>query len=134
MSLVGNASTWDATMAKRGTLLWLLAILIVISVAFFGPAILQGSPDWAVLPMVEIVEVNLVWFAREATIGGVAVQEITRGFASLVNAPIEWAQTLLSDGIWTGRGLNRERAIPPLSWLASGVLRQFWHIDWVAAA
>lgn len=120
MSLVGNALTRGTTMAKQGSLLWLLAILVVITVAFFGPALLQGSPDWAVLPMVEIVEVNLVWFAREAMIGDVAVQEITRGFAALVNAPIEWTQTLLSDGIWSGRGLNRERAIPPLSWLTSG--------------
>lgn len=120
MSLVDDASTWGATMAKRGALLWFLAILVVISVAFFGPAVLQGSPDWAVLPLVEIVEVNLVWFAREATIGDVPVQQITRGFAALVNAPIEWAQTLLSDGIWSGRGLNRERAIPPLSWLTFG--------------
>ena len=97
--------------------------VVIAAVAFllglFGPDLFR-SPDWLVLPIADTFGEALTWFAREASIAGIAVQDITRGIAAGVNAPIEWAVTLLADGIEGGRGLNRTRIVPPLSWFAIG--------------
>lgn len=95
-----------------------LAALCVVVLALFGPAWLRVPPDWLVWPVSDVVGESLTWFAREAQIAGMAVQDMTRGLAAVVNAPIEGAVIALSEGLFSGRGLNRTQSVPPLSWLA----------------
>ncbi len=87
-------------------------------VAAIGPDWLRVVPDWLRFPVAEIVGNALNWFAREARIGGLAVQEITRGLASLFDYVIEATVVVLAEGLFTGRGLNVTQSVPPLSWLA----------------
>ena len=87
-------------------------------VAAIGPDWLRVVPDWLRFPVAEIVGNALNWFAREARIGGLAVQEITRGLASLFDYAIEATVVVLAEGLFTGRGLNVTQSVPPLSWLA----------------
>ena len=95
-----------------------LAALFVVVPALLGPDWLRVPPDWLVWPVSDIVGDSLTWFAREAQIAGMAVQDMTRGMAAVVNAPIEGAVIALSEGLFSGRGLNRTQSVPPLSWLA----------------
>ncbi|GAB5470579.1 MAG: ABC transporter permease subunit [Rhodospirillales bacterium] len=114
---------WQATVGERGSrpgrsAVW-AALLLGGLVLFLllAPVWLRSVPDWLVLPLPEWLGGGLTWLAREASIGGLAVQQITRGLAELVNQPIEAAQVLLADGIMTGRGLDKRQAVPPLPWL-----------------
>ena len=95
-----------------------LAALFVVVPALLGPDWLRVPPDWLVWPVSDIVGDSLTWFAREAQIAGMAVQDMTRGMAAVVNAPIEGAVIALSEGLFSGRGLNRTQSVPPLSWMA----------------
>ena len=95
-----------------------LAALFMVVMALFGPEWLRVPPSWLVWPVSDVVGEHLTWFAREAQIAGLAVQDITRGMAAVVNAPIEGAVIALSEGLFSGRGLNRVQSVPPLSWLA----------------
>ncbi|MEO1679641.1 MAG: ABC transporter permease subunit [Pseudomonadota bacterium] len=95
-----------------------LAALLVVSLAFFGPEWLRVPPEWLIWPVSDVVGDSLTWFAREAQISGMAIQDMTRGLAAMVNAPIEGAVILLSEGLFSGRGLDRTQSVPPLSWLA----------------
>ena len=99
-----------------------VAVLVIVGalVVKFGPEWLSVIPAWLVFPVSDIVGSSLTWFAREASIGDLAVQEITRLFAELFDRPIEGAVVLLADGLFTGRGLNVKQSVPPFSWLALG--------------
>ena len=99
---------------------WALMVVAVVLVTNLGPGWLITIPDWLVFPVAQKVGEWLTWFAREATIGGLAVQEITRGFAQLIDKPIGGAVVVLADGTFSGRGLDVTQSVPPLSWLALG--------------
>jgi glycine betaine/proline transport system permease protein len=99
---------------------WIAAVIAIVLVSHLGPGWLSVIPDWLVFPVSEVVGDSLTWFAREASIGGLAVQEITRGFAELINKPIEASVVLLAKGLFSGSGLNVTQSVPPLSWLALG--------------
>ncbi|MFT5115687.1 MAG: glycine betaine/proline transport system permease protein, partial [Parasphingorhabdus sp.] len=99
---------------------WVVAIVATVLITNLGPGWLSIIPDWLVFPVSDIVGGSLTWFAREASIGGIAVQEITRGFAELIDKPIEAAVVVLAEGTFKGRGLDVTQSIPPLSWLALG--------------
>lgn len=86
----------------------------------FGPTWLSVVPDWLMFPVSDVVGDAMNWFAREASIGGLAIQEITRLFAELFDKPIEGAVILLADGLYSGRGLDVKQSVPPVSWLAVG--------------
>jgi len=70
---------------SRSPARWLVAIATVVLVTNLGPAWVITIPDWLVFPIAQVVGDALTWFAREASIGGLAVQEITRGFAQLID-------------------------------------------------
>ncbi|MEM6942836.1 MAG: ABC transporter permease subunit [Pseudomonadota bacterium] len=95
-----------------------VAAVAVVIVAFLGPAWLRVVPDWLVWPISDLVGDGLTWFAREAQLAGMAVQDITRGLAAVVNEPIELTVVVLSEGLFSGRGLNRVQSVPPLPWCA----------------
>lgn len=105
----------------QGRLL-ITALVVVVGVLAvnMGPQWLSVVPAWLIFPIADTVGNGLNWFAREASIGGLAVQEITRMFAELFDRPIEGAVVLLADGLFTGRGLNVTQSVPPISWLALG--------------
>ncbi|MEM6942360.1 MAG: ABC transporter permease, partial [Pseudomonadota bacterium] len=95
-----------------------VAAVAVVIVAFLGPAWLRVVPDWLVWPISDWVGDGLTWFAREAQLAGMAVQDITRSLAAVVNEPIELTVVVLSEGLFSGRGLNRVQSVPPLPWCA----------------
>jgi glycine betaine/proline transport system permease protein len=95
----------------------LLALTLVV---WFGPDWLRRVPDAIVLPLADVIDRWLIWFARDACVGGVTVQQITRGLAAMTDAPIRWTVVVLAEGIEGGRGLNRAQILPPLSWFAIG--------------
>jgi glycine betaine/proline transport system permease protein len=96
----------------------LVAILVLCLVMLpFLPAYLVEVPSALILPMSERLGASLTWFAREASLGGVAVQDITRGLAGFIDAPIGALQVVLADGYVTGAGFNKVQVAPPLSWL-----------------
>lgn len=99
-----------------------LAVLVVVGVlaAKFGPDWFSVIPTWLVFPVADIVDSSMNWFAREASIGDLAVKDITRLIAELFDRPIRGAVVLLADGLFKGRGLNVTQSVPPLSWLALG--------------
>lgn len=99
---------------------WALAAAVTLIAIAFGPSWLTRVPEWLVLPISEWVGDGLTWFARDASIGGYAVQEMTRFFAKFIDGPIKGAVIALSDGIHAGRGLNVHQVVPPFSWLAIG--------------
>jgi glycine betaine/proline transport system permease protein len=99
---------------------WVVAVVATVLITHLGPDWLSTIPDWLVFPVSDIVGNSLTWFAREASIGGIAIQEITRGFAELIDKPIEAAVVVLADGLFKGRGLDVTQSVPPLSWLALG--------------
>lgn len=114
----------DTTAAARPTLTGLRAAsLIALGVLLFTalpwalPAWMVDVPDWLILPLTARVGDGLNWFAREATFLGVAVSDITRSFAAVVNAPINALNMLLANGYTTGAGFNRVQIAPPLSWV-----------------
>ncbi|MBN0987804.1 ABC transporter permease [Amphritea pacifica] len=103
---------------------WLVFVLLVLvlfaissnSVSLFGTN-LRSIPEFMILPLSDWAGNALNWFAREASIGSLTVQTITRNFAELVNWPITALNMLLADGIVTGAGFNKHQLMPPLSWL-----------------
>ena len=97
-----------------------VAVIALVLATSLGPSWLSTIPDWLVFPISQWVGDSLTWFAREASIGGFAVQEITRGFAELINKPIEAAVVILADGLFSGSGLDITQSVPPFSWLAIG--------------
>lgn len=97
-----------------------LIFFILVLAVFAGPSWLRVIPDSLMFPVAEKVGDGINWFARDAKIAGVAMQEITRSIASFFDLIIDSTVVVLSKGIFTGRGLNVTQAVPPLSWLAIG--------------
>ncbi len=118
---MSQAATVSTVSRSPGYLLTIALVFLASLLAVtLGPVWLSVVPDWLVFPISDIVGSSITWFAREASIGGLAVQEITRLFAELVDKPIEGAVVVLADGLFSGRGLNVTRSVPPISWLALG--------------
>lgn len=102
-------------------LLTIIALFTIgLLVVTMGPEWLITVPDWLHFPVSAIVGDSLTWFAREASIGGLAIQEMTRLVAELFDKPIEGSVILLAEGLFTGRGLDVKQSVPPISWLALG--------------
>ncbi|APG89042.1 binding-protein-dependent transport systems inner membrane component (plasmid) [Sinorhizobium americanum CCGM7] len=98
---------------------WAHAVLplAILAATLFIQGPLAHLPDWAVVPLADWVGSGLNWFAREATIGGVKVADITRALATAAEMPIDWLKVLLAEGWVTGAGFNKMHIAPPLSWL-----------------
>jgi len=96
------------------------ALLVLAVMVAFGPAWLSTIPAWLEFPVATVVGDAINWFARDASIGDLAVKDITRLFAEFIDRPIQGAVVLLADGLFSGRGLDVKQSVPPLSWLAIG--------------
>jgi len=95
-----------------------IALALLSILTLLGPVWLSVVPAWLQFPIAPALSEWLNWAVREATIGGVAMQDLTRQLASLFDIVIDSTVVVLSKGIFTGRGLNVTQAVPPLSWLA----------------
>ncbi|MEM6941173.1 MAG: ABC transporter permease subunit [Pseudomonadota bacterium] len=116
--MADTTTTASPSAGSRTGLVLGLAAFVVVALALLGPEWLRVLPGWLVWPISQVVGDSLTWFAREAQVAGMAVQDLTRGIAAIVNAPIEGAVIALSEGLFSGRGLNRVQSVPPLSWFA----------------
>ena len=108
--------------------LWLVAAVVLVLATLWLPPALRDVPPAFVLPLTDRVGAGLDWFAREAHLGPVAVQDITRALAAFVNAPIEGLSMVLAEGYERGAGFNRERVLPPLSW--AGIIAAVALLGW----
>lgn len=104
---------------------WLSIALIALLTAHlidslyiaFISADLKYVPSFLMLPLSQWAGDGLNWLAREATFGAFTVRELTRGFAEIVNWPINFLNIILAEGLVTGAGFNKVQTLPPLSWL-----------------
>ena len=98
----------------------LVGFTLLAWAALLGPAWMRVIPDAITFPVAQVVGDAINWFARDAKIGGVAFQEMTRGLATIFDYVIDATVVVLAEGLFTGRGLNVTQSVPPLSWLAIG--------------
>jgi hypothetical protein len=78
-SVLAPQKRWKSFIFLSASLL--IFFLLVLGV-FAGPFWLRVIPDTLIFPVAEKVGNGINWFARDAKIAGVAMQEITRGIAS----------------------------------------------------
>ena len=100
--------------------IWVALALLALLLA--GPA---GGPDgWSwppqemQLPFAAWLSGAMKWLTESAAIGPVSVKDLTRGFATLIEAPYEAVKILLVEGITEGKGRRATTIIPPMSWVA----------------
>lgn len=106
---------------KHSGFLLLLALVLAAVVLAPAPDATQTSgqpvPAAMLMPLADWAGGAINWFARDASLGPVSVQELTRSFAALVNAPIDALNIVLAQGWTSGSGFNKQQIAPPLSWL-----------------
>jgi glycine betaine/proline transport system permease protein len=103
---------WRGIWAGLFLLALALAILATIPAGWLWP------PAAMKLPFATWLSAGMKWLTESAAIGPVSVKDLTRGFATLIDAPYELVKTLLVDGITEGKGRRATTIIPPLSWVA----------------
>lgn len=96
-----------------------------LALAALGLAVFASLPGGWLWPPQEMqvpfagwLTAAMKWLTDSAAIGPVTVKDLTRGFATLVEAPYEVIKVLLVDGITEGKGRRATTIIPPLSWVA----------------
>ncbi|MDH3377578.1 MAG: ABC transporter permease subunit [Gammaproteobacteria bacterium] len=105
-NLVIRLGAWRNTLISLvglGALLWLLPAIAPWATVF---------PDAGVLPISKWIGDAMNWLVKEADLGFATVQEITRGFAWVMDWPLSIANALL----WKGLKLSKTSSILPLSW------------------
>jgi glycine betaine/proline transport system permease protein len=97
---------------------WLVAIVLFLSPMFsqFLPSPWVEYPKAMIVPISDWVGRNLVWLAREASIGSVKIADVTRVMAAIAETPMRGLNVLITSGLNAGSGENVHRAVPPLSW------------------
>ncbi len=103
---------WRGIWAAVALLALALAVLVTLPAAWTWP------PQEMQLPFAAGLTVAMQWLTESAAIGPVSVKDLTRGFATLIEAPYEAVKVLLVDGITEGKGRRATTIIPPLSWVA----------------
>ena len=103
---------WRGIFAVIGLLALGLAIFVTL------PPVLLAPPQAMQLPFAQWLTAGMKWLTDSAAIGPVTVKDVTRGFATLLEAPSNLVKVLLVEGITEGRGRRATTIIPPLSWVA----------------
>ncbi|MDM7932267.1 ABC transporter permease subunit [Tabrizicola sp.] len=100
--------------------IWAAVALLALGLTIFAtlPAGLLGPPQSMQLPFAKWLTAGMKWLTDSAAIGPVTVKDLTRAFASVIEAPYKVVKVLLVDGITEGRGRRATTIIPPLSWVA----------------
>lgn len=98
---------------------WILGLILALVVMEpLLPAFLVDLPDGTTVPLSDWIGQGLNWFAREASIFGISIADMTRGIAALAAWPINALQVVLADGLVSGAGFNKTQILPPVSWLS----------------
>ena len=92
------------------------AMIVLLLATPILPTYLIDVPTALLLPLAAWIGDCLNWLARDAAIGSVTFQSVTRAMAGIVEAPIKGLNALLSNGYSTGAGFNKKEILPPLSW------------------
>lgn len=100
--------------------IWAALALLALGLAVFAtvPAGWLWPPATVQVPFASWLTAGMKWLTESAAIGPVSVKDLTRGFATLIEAPYDLARVLLVDGITEGKGRRATTIIPPLSWVA----------------
>lgn len=100
--------------------IWAAIALVALGLTIFVtlPTSLLEPPQPMQLPFAQWLTAGMKWLTDSAAIGPVTVKDVTRGFATLIEAPYNVVKVLLVDGITEGRGRRATTIIPPLSWVA----------------
>lgn len=100
--------------------IWAGLALVALGLAVLAslPAGWLWPPQAMQVPFAGWLTAAMTWLTDSAAIGPVTVKDLTRGFATLVEAPYEVVKVLLVDGITEGKGRRATTIIPPLSWVA----------------
>ena len=112
----------SAITSNRASARGLLAVLVLLVLlnTLLPAADTQNAPASALthwqLPLSQWAGNAIQWIARDAALGDIHVQDITRGLATLVDAPIKGLDILLASGWSEGSGFNKHLVAPPLSW------------------
>ncbi len=109
---------------RRNVLIALWSATVVISTLFYFYAS-DWLPRWALkyprqwnLPLKAEISRFMNWLVEDAGFGLFSFQELTRGFAWLLDWPLTAATSVLSSGLMLGQGSSAVQLVPPLSWLA----------------
>lgn len=98
--------------AALGLLALGLTILVTVPAGWLWP------PETMQLPFAAWLTAGMKWLTESAAIGPVTVKDMTRAFATLIEAPYNLVKVLLVEGITEGKGRRATTIIPPLSWVA----------------
>lgn len=119
-----SETTFDRQSAISG-LIRIPATMYFVVVLALVPWLSEALPkSWvdfpadSVIPLAPWIGDKLTWLAREATIGSVRISDITRGLASILDAPMNVLGIVLANGVQRGTGEHVHTAVPSLSWLA----------------
>jgi len=93
-----------------------VVVFLAVSILVL-PSDFAGSPNAPWLGVAAWVDRAMTWLVRDASVGGLALSDLTRALAAAAQAPIEAMQKVLAEGWVTGAGFNKTQILPPMSWL-----------------
>jgi glycine betaine/proline transport system permease protein len=99
----------------------LIASLAVLSFVFSDslvPAWMRELPAAWRLGVDGALTKTMKWLVEDATFGLFTFKDMTRAFADVLNVPLEFATSILSTGLMSGRGSSAVQLAPPLPWVA----------------
>jgi glycine betaine/proline transport system permease protein len=103
---------WRGIWAALGLIALGLTILATVPAGWLWP------PQGMQLPFAGWLTAGMKWLTDSAAIGPVTVKDVTRAFATVIEAPYNLVKVLLVEGITEGKGRRATTIIPPLSWVA----------------
>lgn len=102
---------------RMGAALCIVAIVCVYLLVPLSPGWMAAWPREYIVPLAKGLSSGLKWISETQFIGDVALKDVTRALASMVEWPTNMIQLLLVDGITRGFGSQQVTLVPPLSWL-----------------
>jgi len=104
------------------------SLLALLALYFLAPPALTAWPKAWILPMAKGLTLALTWVAETPILGGIALKDILRASAKVIEGPTEALQILLVDGFARGYGAQAVQILPPLSWagLAGAAILTGW--------
>ena len=103
----------------RGALLIALAAVATTLIALLAPVLpwIDVYPGGWVVPVADGLTRSINWLVNEADFGLFTFKELTRGFGTVLEAPMLFLKGLLATGFTFDGGDGSAIHVPPLSWL-----------------